>query len=40
VAIRETLLGIAHSYDGPVRPAAAPASVEIRQFIARCAEDL
>jgi hypothetical protein len=40
VAIRETLLGIARSHDGPIRPAAALAPVEIRQFIARCAEDL
>jgi integrase len=40
VAIRETLIGIARTHGKPVRPAAALTSVEIKQLIASCAEDL
>jgi integrase len=39
-AIRETLIGIARTHGKPVRPAAALTSVEIRQLIAGCADDL
>jgi len=40
VAIRETLIGIARHHGKPVRPAAALTSVEIKQLIASCADDL
>ena len=39
-AIRETLQGVARRHGRPVRPAAALTSVEIRQLIAGCREDL
>jgi hypothetical protein len=40
VAIRETLIGIARHHGRPARPAAALTSVEIKQLIAGCVEDL
>ncbi len=39
-AIRETLRGIGRQHGKPVRPAAALTSVEIKQLIATCADDL
>ena len=40
MAVRETLIGIARNHGKPVRPAAALTSLEIKQLIASCAEDL
>jgi integrase len=39
-AIRETLIGIARTHGKPVKPAAALTSVEIKQLIGSCADDL
>ena len=39
-AIRETLAGIGRAHGKPVRPAAALTSVEVKQLIAGCAQDL
>jgi integrase len=39
-AIRETLTGIARNHPKPVRPAAALTSVEVKQLLASCADDL
>jgi integrase len=39
-AIRETLIGIARTHGKPVRPAAALTSLEIKQLIGGCADDL
>jgi integrase len=39
-AIRETLTGIARNHPKPVRPAAALTSVEVKQLLSSCAEDL
>jgi site-specific recombinase XerD len=38
--IRETLSGIGRTHGKPVRPAAALTSVEVKQLIGTCAEDL
>ncbi len=39
-AIRQTLAGIARSHPRPVRPAAALTSVEVKQLLAVCPQDL
>lgn len=39
-AIRETLQGVGRKHGKPVRPAAALTSVEIKQLLATCADDL
>ena len=39
-AIRETLQGVARRHGKPVRPAAALTSVEIKQLLATCRDDL
>lgn len=39
-AIRETLQGVGRTHGKPVRPAAALTSVEVRQLLASCPDDL